>query len=174
VIIEANLPHFLRLGKELQGTPFRLDVVKGFDESGKWWGLGTSYITTENWEISLIGILDKFRDEKIVIADIQANYTFFRVDWFSVSVGLDYGKIFPFKAEYRNEKKAEIEGTRVFPILMFSCIKPSNLTKGGQWRIDFSYSPEFISLESGEFKKNGQNGQEAGTKEIGTAISYKF
>ncbi|PIZ00827.1 hypothetical protein COY61_01465, partial [bacterium (Candidatus Gribaldobacteria) CG_4_10_14_0_8_um_filter_33_9] len=120
------------------------------------------------WGISLLGTLDKFRDKKVVIADIQANYTFLRSSWFSISSGFDYGKIFPFEPEYKNGKKIEIKGTRVFPILTFSCIKPS---RGGQWKIDFSYSPEFVFLTSGEFEKNGQ---ETGTKEIGAAISYKF
>ncbi|MFH1956151.1 MAG: hypothetical protein ABIJ28_00670, partial [Patescibacteria group bacterium] len=33
VEVEANLPHYLRLGKEFQNAPFRFDIGKGFDES---------------------------------------------------------------------------------------------------------------------------------------------
>ncbi|MBU2578589.1 hypothetical protein KKA09_00485 [Patescibacteria group bacterium] len=167
VEVEANLPHYLRLGKEFQNAPFRLDIVKGFDESKKWWAFGTSYLPTRNWEVSLIGVLDEFRGEKVVIADIQANYTYPLSSQFAISAGIDYGKIFPFKALNQSGKEIEIEGTRVFPILTFLFKKPG-FTPGGEWRVSAVYSPEYTGLKSGEFSAQGQDA------DIAIGISYCF
>lgn len=168
VIVEVNLPHYARIGKEF--GHYRIDIVKGFDESGKWWGGGFSYLPTERWEVSLIGVSDKFRGEKVVIGDFQANYAFFKDSGLSVSLGLDYGKIFPFKALHQSKKEVEIEGERFYPILMFSFygFEPEK-ENGKGWKILFHYSPEFGSLRSGEFKEEIEK-----MSELGLSLVYEF
>lgn len=168
VEVEANLPHYLRVGKNF--SLLQLDLAKGFDRSKKWWGGALTAHLSENWDLSLIGISDKFKSEKVVIADVQANYTFYRHNRFSISGGVDYGWIQPFNPEYRNGKKIKVEGTRWFPMLKFS-INWRGFSQGGLYVLDVAYSPEFCVLKSGEFNKKSES---TGVDEASVSLTYRF
>ena len=156
--IGGNLPNYGYIAKNF--PTLNCSKLTLADLEGSGWGIGWTFPPTNGVSLSLLGIMEKFRGEKIIIGDLQANYIFpLHPDWF-FSLGLNGGVIFPFEVQVNGEK-IEVEGWRAFlPVSL-------NYTKGN-WAFGIAYALERSEVKSSEFKEKGRE------DEINVKVSFSL